>query len=164
MISLVGMMGAGKTTVGRCLAARLDVSFYDLDRLIEHSVGHRVQRIFDLFGEETFRKHETRAITDLPKGDGVLALGGGAYIRESNRPLIHSLGPVVWIRVSREILLPRLERNRMKRPLLAQEDWKEKVDELMAKREPVYAGADIIVEGGDEDPDEVAARIQEALK
>lgn len=157
------MMGAGKSTVGMQLARLLDAPFYDLDRLIEKSVGHRVHRIFQLFGEETFRKHETRAIRDLEPGPGVLALGGGAYIREENRPLVHALGPVVWIKVQPAMLLERLGRNRAKRPLLAGDDWQERVLALMQAREPIYAQADLTVEAGDEDPMAVAQRIYEAL-
>jgi shikimate kinase len=163
VVSLIGMMGAGKSTVGMQLARLLDVPFHDLDRLIEHSVGHRVQRIFQLFGEETFRKHETRAIRDLEPGPGVLALGGGAYIREENRPLVHALGPVVWIKVQPAVLLARLGRNRAKRPLLVGDDWQEKVLAMMETREPIYAQADLTIEGGDEDPAVVAERIREAL-
>jgi shikimate kinase len=136
---LIGPMGAGKTTVGRHLAALLGLPFHDLDREIEACTGASVFTVFDIEGEEGFRQRESRALQRLAAGDGiVLATGGGAVLREQNREILRERGFVVWLDATVDVQLARLARDRQ-RPLLAGSDRRERLEQLAAAREPLYA-------------------------
>lgn len=149
-VALVGMMGAGKSSVGRRLAARLDASFLDADAEIEKAAGCSIAEIFERFGEAEFRDGERRVILRLLAGPPhVLATGGGALMDPVTRGCIARDAVSVWLRVPVDLLLTRLSR-RDTRPLLRLGDPRETLTRLLAEREPLYAQSDIVVdaEGG----------------
>ena len=145
-IFLVGMPGAGKTTVGRQLAKRLQRRFVDADHEIEQRTGVRIPLIFDIEGEQGFRDREARVIAELAAGsDMVVATGGGAVLRPENRAALRSGGTVIYLQASPDLLF---ERTRLdpNRPLLQVQDPRRKLEELYAQRDPLYREvADIIV-------------------
>jgi shikimate kinase len=146
---LVGMMGAGKTTVGRLLARRLKRAFYDSDEEIERRCGVRIPVIFDIEGESGFRARETQAITELCALDGlVLATGGGAVLAEENRRQLAAHGTVVYLHARPGPLWQRVRHDR-NRPLLATPDPQKKLEEMYALRDPLYREvADIVIDTG----------------
>jgi len=146
---LVGMMGAGKTTVGRLLARRLKRSFYDSDEEIERRCGVRIPVIFDIEGEAGFRAREAQAIAELCALDGVvLATGGGAVLAEENRRQLAANGTVVYLHARPGHLWQRVRHDR-NRPLLATPDPQRKLEELYAVRDPLYREvADIVMDTG----------------
>ena len=145
-IFLVGPMGAGKTTIGRQLAEALDMEFVDSDHEIEARSGATIPWIFDVEGEEGFRKRERAMIDELTQRQNiVLATGGGAVLSEANRQYLRSRGTVIYLSASIEQLLKRTERDR-NRPLLQTEDPRAKLEELMQIRDPLYREvADIVL-------------------
>jgi shikimate kinase len=148
-IFLVGMMGAGKTTVGSLLARRLKLRFVDTDHEIEARTGVHIPLIFEIEGEAGFRKREAQVLAALTREDGlVLATGGGAVLDEENRANLANRGIVVYLSVPPEMLWERLRQDK-KRPLLQVADPLGKLQELHAQRDPLYREvADIIIEGG----------------
>lgn len=145
-IALVGMMGAGKSSVGRRLAAKLDVEFRDADAEIETAAGCSINDIFDRFGEPAFRDGERKIIARLLALEPhVLATGGGAFVDPDTQARIKDIAVSVWIKVPLEVLLARVQR-RDTRPLLRNGEPREILEKLLAEREPFYAQADIIVE------------------
>lgn len=135
---LVGMMGAGKTTIGRSLARILNREFVDLDHELEARCGVRVSLIFDIEGEEGFRKRETTALEECSRRRGiVLATGGGAVLAAENRSYLKERGVVVYLRASAEELYRRVARDR-NRPLLQTADPKSRIRSLLEEREPLY--------------------------
>lgn len=162
MIVLVGMMGAGKSTVGKALAERLGVEFMDTDQILERRLGRPTAQVFKLFGEPTFRDHETAVLKSLASGPGVLATGGGIVLREENWIEMRRLGAVVFMDVEARRLCERLRRSKRKRPLLEREDWESVVADLVATRRPLYEQADIRVEVNTENfPETVQKIVQE---
>jgi shikimate kinase len=156
-IVLVGMMGAGKSSVGRRLAARLGIPFVDADTEIESAAGMTIPEIFAKHGEPYFRAGETRVIARLlESGPQVLATGGGAVMDQRTRDLIHIKGISVWLKADLDVLLRRTKR-RSDRPLA------EKIKDLLPLREPVYAMADIVVQSRDEPHDTIIDEIIAAL-
>ncbi len=148
-IFLVGMMGAGKTTIGRGLARELNREFLDLDHEIEGRCGVRVAHIFDIEGEEGFRRREQAALEECSsRTDVVLATGGGAVLAPDNRERLKARGIVVYLRATPEELYRRVARDR-NRPLLQTEDPQGRIRELVALREPLYEEvADIVFDTG----------------
>jgi shikimate kinase len=146
---LVGMMGAGKTTVGRLLARRLKLAFHDSDEEIERRCGVRVPVIFEIEGEAGFRAREAQAIAALCTLDGVvLATGGGAVLAEENRRRLAEHGTVIYLHARPGHLWQRVRHDR-NRPLLATPDPQRKLDELYTVRDPLYREvADIVVDTG----------------
>jgi shikimate kinase len=146
---LVGMMGAGKTTVGRLLARRLKLDFHDSDEEIERRCGVRIPVIFDIEGEAGFRSRETQAIAALCSLHGiVIATGGGAVLAEENRKLLASHGTVIYLHARPGHLWQRVRHDR-NRPLLATADPQRKLEELYALRDPLYREvADIVMDTG----------------
>jgi len=146
---LVGLMGAGKTTVGRALARRLTKEFRDTDQEIEERTGVRVSTIFDVEGEEGFRRREAEAVERLSGLDNlVLATGGGAVLDARNREHLRSRGCVVYLHARPSELAKRLGRDRS-RPLLQGEDPRVKLEALYALRDPLYREvADVVMETG----------------
>ena len=137
-IFLVGMPGSGKSTIGRRLATRLGYRFLDADRELEARCGVAIPTIFDLEGEDGFRRREAALIEDLSVIDDlVLATGGGVILREDNRKALHERGFVIYLETSVNELLHRL-RNDTKRPLLAGGNPREKLEALASKRVPLY--------------------------
>ena len=157
-IVLVGMMGAGKSSVGRRLAARLGIPFVDADSEIETAAGMTIPEIFEQHGEPYFRAGEARVIARLlGGGPQVLATGGGAMMDEGTRTLVRDKGISVWLKADLDVLLRRTKR-RNDRPLV------EKIKDLLPLREPVYAQADIIVQSRDEPHDAIIDEIVVALR
>lgn len=142
-VVLVGLMGAGKSTVGRKLAALLQTDFVDADEAIEQAAQLKVGEIFDQFGEAYFRDGERRVIARLiEEGHGVIATGGGAFVNDETRALILARGIAVWIDCDIDTLVERTGR-RNNRPLLKGGDPKEILTRLRAEREPAYAQAPV---------------------
>jgi shikimate kinase len=148
-IVLVGLMGAGKTAVGRRLAARLDLPFIDADSEIEEAAGMTISEIFAEHGEAYFREGERKVIKRLLDGSQhILATGGGAFMNKETRAAIRARGISVWLRAELRVLLKRVGR-RGNRPLLAGGDSEAIMKKLMAERDPIYAKADIVVDSCD---------------
>ncbi len=145
-IALVGLMGAGKTTVGRRLAAALQLPFVDADSEIEKAAGLSVQEIFARHGEPEFRRGERSVIARLlNEAPHVLATGGGAFIDPATRALVKEKAVSVWLKAPLDVLMRRVEK-RENRPLLQNGDPEEVMRKLMDVRYPIYAEADIIIE------------------
>ena len=148
-IVLVGLMGAGKTSVGRRLAEKLGIPFVDADHEIERAAGKTIKDIFAEHGEPYFREGERRVIQRLiGNGAQVLATGGGAYMNDETRARIQEHGISVWLKASLPLLMKRVSK-RQDRPLLQAEDPEAVMRGLMEKRYPVYALADVTVESRD---------------
>jgi shikimate kinase len=163
-IILVGLMGAGKTSVGRKLAEKLEMTFIDADEEIVKAAGCSVEDIFELYGEEAFRDVEERVIQRLlEEGPVILATGGGAFMNSNIRALIVEKGVSVWLRVELDVLVKRTRR-RGGRPLLKNQDPKTILKKLMDERYPVYAETDIVVDSKDESTDVTVGIIAEALE
>ena len=156
-IVLVGMMGAGKSSVGRRLATRLAIPFVDADTEIEAAAGMTIPEIFAKHGEADFRAGEKRVIARLlDTGPQVLATGGGAIMDQATRDLIHIKGITVWLKADLDVLMKRTKR-RNDRPLIG------KINELLPLREPIYAQSDIVVQSRDEPHDTIVDEIVAGL-
>lgn len=148
-ITLVGLMGVGKSSVGRRLANALDLPFKDADVEIEAAAGRSIPDIFAEMGEPAFREGERRVITRLLENPPhVLATGGGAFMNDETRALIKERSISVWLKADLDVLVRRVSR-KDSRPLLSGKDPLEVLTELAEKRYPVYAQADVTVETGD---------------
>jgi len=162
-IVLVGMMGAGKTTVGRRLAAKLGRHFVDSDEEVEKAAGMTIEDIFKTHGEADFRAGEVRVIARLLKDqDLVLGTGGGAFINAETRALVKASAVSVWIKADFELLFQRVQR-RSNRPLLKTANPRQTLQDLIDKRYPVYAEADVTIVSRDVPQDQVATEVIEAL-
>ena len=157
-------MGSGKTTVGKQLAKRMRMDFVDSDHMIEERCGVSISTIFDIEGEDGFRKRETKMLAELCERSGiVLATGGGAVISEENRILLRK-GYVIYLKTSIETQLARTQKNQ-NRPLLENVDAETKLEELMEERGRLYEQeADLIVMSGDRIVSKVVDEITEALE
>ena len=145
-IVLVGLMGAGKTAIGKRLAERLGVSFIDADHEIERAADSTINEIFERYGEDEFRQGERRVIARSLSGPPkVLATGGGAFMAQETREAIRENGVSVWLKADLEVLFERVSR-RSHRPLLKTGNPRDILRDLMDKRYPVYAEADLTVE------------------
>lgn len=164
-IVLVGMPGSGKTTVGRDLAKRLGLRFVDTDHEIEARTGVKIPIIFEIEGEDGFRKRETQTLDDLTRESNmVLATGGGAVIRPENRALLRERAVVVFLSVPPPILWERTRHDRS-RPLLQVSDPRGRLEELLKVRGPYYREvAHIIVEGGRGTPHAMVKLIEKELQ
>lgn len=144
-VVLVGLMGAGKSSIGRRLGQRLGLPFVDADTEIEKAAGMTIPEIFEKHGEPYFRSGEVRVVARLlDAGAQVLATGGGAYMNEETRARIRAQGVSVWLKADLDVLLKRVRR-RADRPLLKADDPAEVLRRLMDQRYPVYAEADLTV-------------------
>jgi shikimate kinase len=160
---LVGMMGAGKTTVGRRLAARLNRQFLDSDEEIEKAAQMTIPEIFERRGEAEFRTGETRVIARVMKNqDVVLATGGGAFVNPETRALIKGEAISVWLKAEIDILFERVSR-RSNRPLLKTANPRATLKKLIDDRYPVYAKADVTVISRDVPQEAVASDVVEAV-
>lgn len=164
-VVLVGLMGAGKSAVGRRLAARLGLPFVDADTEIEAAAGCSIEEIFQRDGEAAFRQGERRIIARLlgERPVHVLATGGGAFMDAETRLVVRAQAVSVWLRADLEMLLHRTAR-RSNRPLLKQGDPREILQRLIDLRYPVYAEADIIVDSDERPPEQTAERVVAALE
>ena len=162
-IVLVGLMGVGKSTVGRRLARRLGLPFVDSDEEIEKAAGQKIGEIFERFGEAGFRDGERRVIARLIDGTPkVIATGGGAFVDESTRSLILEKCVAVWLDADVETLAERVSR-RDHRPLLQGKDPLPLLEQLAAQRNPIYAQANLHVRSGSVPHERAVGRIVEAL-
>ena len=149
MLVLIGLMGSGKTTIGRRLAARLDVPFVDADDEVERAAGCSIADMFEVHGEAAFREGEKRVIARLLEGQpGVMATGGGAFMNEETREKIKESGISIWLRADLDVLVRRCGR-RDDRPLLKNGDMRETLESLIDQRYPIYGEAKITVDTGD---------------
>ena len=162
-IVLIGLMGAGKTSVGRRLASRLGLPFTDADTEIEAAAGKTIPEIFADHGEEHFREGERKVIERLLNDPAqVLATGGGAYMNAQTRENVADKGVCVWLRADLPLLMKRVSR-RNNRPLLMNDSPEETMKRLMQERHPVYERADLIIDSRDEPHDVIVEEIVEAL-
>lgn len=163
-IVLVGLMGAGKSTVGRRLAAALNLPFYDADHEIETAAGCSVSEIFATYGEPAFRDGERRVIARLLEGPRhVLATGGGAFMDPSTRGLIKARGLSIWLRADIGLLMERVAK-RPTRPLLKNSDPRGTMEKLMNERYPIYAEADMTIDSNAGPHDTIVQQILKRLK
>lgn len=163
-IFLVGLMGAGKTSMGKVLARRLGKAFYDCDQEIERATGVKVPVIFDIEGEAGFRAREARTLAELVRRtDIVLATGGGAVLEAANRELLAAHGTVVYLRATADELWVRTRHDK-NRPLLRTTDPLARLKELYAERDPLYrAVADIVVDTGSQSLISLAHKLEQRL-
>ncbi len=164
-IFLVGLMGAGKTSVGKILARRLGKTFYDSDHQIERATGVKVTVIFDIEGEAGFRAREAKAIAELvTHSDIVLATGGGAVLSAANRRLLTEHGTVVYLRATAADLWARTRHDKNRPLLKAADDPLARLKELFEERDPLYrAAADIVVDTGDQSLTSLAHKLEHRL-
>src|SRR5215472_6366260 len=163
-VALVGMMGAGKSALGRRLAQKLDVTFKDADTEIETAAGCSISEIFARYGEPAFRDGERRVIARLLEdAPHILATGGGAFIDPDTRTRIQAKAISVWLKAPVELLLARTQR-RDTRPLLRDGDPRETIERLVAEREPTYGLADLTIDSEDGPHHLAVQRILEALR
>jgi shikimate kinase len=163
-IVLVGMMGAGKTAVGRRLAQALGWPFADADAEVERAAGTTIANIFAEIGEPAFRQSERQVIARLLRHERkVLALGGGAFMDPSTRALVREHAFSVWLRADLEVLVRRTAR-RTDRPLLQNADPRERLQTLLDQRGPIYAEADVVVDSGHGPIKTVVARVLMELR
>ena len=162
-IVLVGLMGAGKSSVGRRVASRLGLPFFDADHEIETAAGCSISDLFARYGEPAFRDGERRVMARLLSSHpAVIATGGGAFIDEQTRALIAERGISVWLRADLDTLVKRTA-GRDHRPLLQNGDPRQILTGLMEKRYPIYAGADLVVDSLDQPTDITVHAVLRAL-
>jgi shikimate kinase len=164
-VFLVGLMGAGKTSVGRLLAKRFGKTFYDCDHEIERRTGVKIPVIFEIEGEAGFRLRETTVLRELAAlNDIVLATGGGAIVCADNREVLKRNGTVVYLRASLDDLMQRTRHDR-NRPLLRTPDPRAKLEELFAARDPLYREvATVIMETGSQSLSNLTTRLEQRLR
>ena len=166
---LIGYRGSGKSTVAAALAERLSWPWIDADAELEKRAGRTIKEIFAAEGERDFRDRESAVIEDIAKRDGcIIALGGGAVLREENRQAVAGRGHVVWLRATPETLFARIHADPTtadRRPNLTAQGGLQEIRELVAHRAPLYAAwADLTIEAEDRSPAEIAAEICQRLK
>ena len=162
-IVLVGIMGVGKSTIGKRLSQYLDIPFVDADKEIEKAAGMAVEDIFDQFGEDAFRTGEKKVIRRLlEEGQKILATGGGAFMNEATRDEIHAGGVSVWLKADLDVLMKRVQR-RSDRPLLKTEDPEATMKALLDERNPIYALADLEIESRTVNRDVIAGEVVDLL-
>lgn len=163
-IILVGLMGAGKTCIGRELAGRLGIPFIDADTEIEAAAGCAIEDIFRLYGEQEFRNGERRVLARLLDGSTqVLATGGGAFMDPDTRQKADEQAISIWLRADLDLLVSRVGR-RSNRPLLRGENPRKVLSKLIDERYPIYAEADITVDSVREAPEFTVERVMQGLK
>jgi shikimate kinase len=163
-IVLVGMMGVGKSSIGRRLAARLNVPFVDADAEIEKAAGMNIADIFARHGEPYFRSGEARVIARLLEGGPqVLATGGGATMNADTRAAIKAKGVSIWLNAEFDVLMRRINKRKNDRPMLQTADPGATLRELLAERAPVYAQADLTVQSREVPHDAIVTEIMTAL-
>jgi shikimate kinase len=163
-VVLVGMMGAGKSTIGRRLAARLRLPFLDADAEIEAAAGMSIPDIFETRGEPDFRDGEARVIARLlDGGPAVLATGGGAFMREETRQRIRDKAVSIWLKADADIIMRRVKR-RADRPLLQTDDPEATVGRLIREREPIYQLADLQIWSRDVPHEKIVDECLDALQ
>lgn len=164
-IFFIGLMGAGKTTIGRLLAKQMGKVFYDSDHEIERKTGVKIPLIFELEGEAGFRRREAAVIEELSQLDNiVMATGGGAVLAPENREFLRNNGHVIYLRANVHDLWQRT-RNDKTRPLLQGGDIRQKLERLYLERDPIYTNlASCIVDTGSQSANDITNHIEQILK
>jgi shikimate kinase len=163
-IVLVGMMGAGKSSIGRRLASRLNIPFVDADTEIERAAGMSIADIFARHGETDFRSGEARVIARLlDGGPQVLATGGGAVMNADTRAAIKAKGVSIWLTAEVDVLMRRIQKRRHERPMLQAADPAARLRELLAERKPAYALSDLTVQSREVPHEAIVAEIVAVL-
>jgi shikimate kinase len=163
-VVLVGMMGVGKSSIGRRLATRLGIAFVDADSEIEKAAGMSIPDIFARHGEAAFRDGEARVIARLLEtGPQVLATGGGAFMNTGTRAAIKAKGVSVFLAAEFEVLMRRIAKRKNERPMLQTDDPAQTLRQLLAQREPVYALADVTVQSREEPHEAIVGEIVASL-
>lgn len=160
-IILIGFMGAGKTTVGNVIAERLNQPLFDTDQLIEQQAGMSISKIFEVYGENEFRRLETEILKGnlSTNKDWILSVGGGLPLKEENRLLLKKMGTIVYLRVESNTILERLKGDKS-RPLLQGGDVKQKVESLLKQRGSIYEeGANIVIDVDGKTPEDIGQEI-----
>ena len=158
------MMGSGKSSVGQALASLCEREFADTDKLLSSLLGRPIPSLFQVYGEEAFRAHETSVLRKQEPGKKVLATGGGIVLREENWTEFQRLGVSTFVDVDLEFLLERLERGIWRRTLLQGDDWQAKVEQMLEYRRPFYERADKTIKIGGQPIELVAQQIAELLQ
>ena len=162
-ITLIGIMGAGKTTLGKRLAKQLNLEFFDSDLEIEDFAGCTIKTIFERQGEQAFRNIEQKVLAQLLSGSNrVIATGGGAFINPDTRLLIKDKTISIWLKTNLNLAMSRVE-GRDKRPLLNNVDIRKKLDQIINQRNPIYAEADITIDSEDIPHDQMISRLLYAV-
>jgi len=161
---LIGMMGAGKSSVGRALADLSGRPFWDTDQMLQIKLGRSISQIFQVYGEDAFRDHETCLLKSLTAESAVLSTGGGIVLREANWSELARLGTTIYLRAKPDTLIERLESSKKKRPLLLVDDWQNRLKALLELREPLYLQADIVVDMDDENVNSAAEAVLNAIR
>jgi shikimate kinase len=158
------MMGSGKSAIGRALAALTGRDFQDTDILLQNRFGRSVSQIFQIYGEEAFRGHETSVLKGLQPCNCVLATGGGIVMRAENWAELRRIGVVIFLKASAQTLIERLEQSKKKRPLLSDAEWRDRATAILHARMPLYEQADVVVEVDGLEISEATQRVLEALQ
>lgn len=153
------MMGSGKSSVGRTIAEKTGRRFVDTDLLVQKRIARPIRQFFDIYGQDAFRDFETAMLRSLEPSEAVLATGGGIVLRPENWLELRRLGPIFYLRARPETLASRLEVTRVRRPLLAGDDWKQKLTDIFELRAEIYEQADYCVDVDDLDLERVAESI-----
>lgn len=161
---LVGMMGAGKSSIGRSLAELSERSFLDTDLLLQQRLGRPISQIFQIYGEDAFRDHESSLIRSFEPSSSVISTGGGIVVRQENWVEFRRLGTTVFLDASIETLVQRLSVSKKKRPLLQVDDWEERTEAILISRIELYRQADITVSVDDVDLSNGAERVLAAIR
>ena len=162
-ITLIGIMGAGKTTLGKRLARQLNLEFFDSDIEIEYFAGCTIKTIFERQGEQAFRNIEQKVLAQLLSGSNrVIATGGGAFINPDTRLLIKEKTISIWLKTNLNLAMSRVE-GRDKRPLLNNVDIRKKLDQIINQRNPIYAEADITIDSENIPHDQMLNKLLYAL-
>jgi shikimate kinase len=158
------MMGVGKSAVGRELAARTGREFLDTDQMLQNKLGRPVSQLFQIYGEDAFRDHETSLLRSLVPGFSILSTGGGIVVRANNWTELRRLGTTVYLKADAEEIIRRLSASKKRRPLLQVENWQERVRQLLDQREDMYQRADVVVTLVEDGISEAADRVQAAFE
>ena len=165
IIMIVGIVGSGKSSVGRYLAKHYGLPFVDSDAEVEKAAGCSVKDFFELYGEDEFRACEKRVLRRLLNGEAcVLSSGGGSYLNEETRALAKEKAVTVWLKAGANVLFSRLK-GRKRRPNVPSnpDDLKEAINTWMEKDEPIYAGADVVIQSREENAAATAERVIAAI-
>ena len=164
-IIIVGMMGAGKSTIGKILAKSLNKDFYDIDDNIEKKYNMKVYEIFEYYGEKKFRDIEYKEIKSIQKNcNAVIATGGGAFTNKKNISILNMIGLTLWLDASPLIIIKRLKKNASNRPLLKEVDIDKYISNLLIKRNPYYAKANLTIVSSQISKNEIKNKILLAIK
>ena len=164
-IILVGMMGVGKSAIGKLLATSLERKFYDIDTNIENNYKLKINDIFELYGEKKFRKIEQNEIKNIKKNSKlIVATGGGAFTFKNNYEIINNIGISIWIKANAEIIKKRVKKNIKNRPMLKVNDLDDHINNLLKARNPLYANAKIHIESMNISKQQMCNKIIIAIK